>query len=333
MITWDALDALSHAFELNGIGPGSTVIAVVGDDPDLALLVRTALARSRAEAVEVHPVRSGPGDLAGLLDGPLLSSMLDAADIVIDALPDPGLADLDLGGALLRLHPAAATAELRPPHANLDTRVQVLRELLASGVDMAIRDDNGTDLSLWTEGGEITGDGGRVGGPGDRAEFPSGWVRVVPAAGSVHGTVVLMPGDANLTRGAHFDSPVRLEIHDDLITAIDGDSPDADVIRALLEHIDHDHAYGFSSFGLGMNPGRRTTGGPFDPELVDDTLATLTAGVVRLAFGDNLVADRPCGATIALALAGRDIAVDGADLCRGGELVGDIAPDVYELPD
>lgn len=333
MVTWDALDALSHAFELNGIGPTSRVVALVSDDNTLAPLVRAALARSHAEALEIRPVRDGLDELDRLSEGTLLPSLFDGVDVVIDALGGANIADaLQSEARWLRLLPAAVDAHLRPPHASLSTRVERVGAMIASGHELVVYDDNGTNLTISLDAMRLSGDGGRASGAGARAEFPSGWITVTPDAGTVDGDVVVMPGDGNLARSNHISSPIRLTVRNDRIVAIDGDNADADVVRALFEAMDTVDAYGIGSVGLGLNPGSADAGGPFDAVLVDAGLARLTAGVITIAFGDNVHADRPCPGQVGLALARRSLSIDGTELCRDGILVGDASPDVYELP-
>ncbi len=339
MVTWDALDALSHAFELNGIGPTSRVVALVGDNTEVAALVRAALARSHAEALEIHPVRSGADEVDRLRQGSLLPGLIEGVDIVIDALGPPtqvttGARSLVDGtnARLLRLLPAAAEAHVRPPHASLATRVDRVGGLVAAGRDLAIHDDNGTDLVVSLDAMRVTTDGGRAAGPGATAEFPSGWVTVTPGATTIEGDLVVMPGDGNLSRGQHISSPIRLTIRQDRIIAIDGDNADADVLRALFEAMDTVDAYGVASISLGLNPGRLGSGQPFDDVLIDNDLARLSAGVVTIKFGDNEYADRPCPGQVGLALSRRSVTLDDSPLCHHGTLAGDATPDVYELP-
>lgn len=333
MVTWDALDALSHAFELNGIGPTSRVVALVSDNNALAPLVRAALARSHAEALEIRPVRDGDEELKRLGEGTLLPSLFDGVDIVIDALGAAGIADdLPSEARLLRLLPAAADAHLRPPHASLAKRVERVATMVGSAHELVVHDDYGTNLTVSLDAMRVSADGGRASGAGARAEFPSGWVTVTPGADTVDGDLVVMPGDGNLARVHHISSPIRLTIRNDRVVAIDGDNADADVIRALFEAMDTVDAYGIAALSLGLNPGHAVAGDPFDAVLVDAGLARLSAGVITVAFGDNVHADRPCPALVGLALSRRSLTLDGTDLCRDGTLVGDAAPDVYELP-
>ena len=335
MVTWDALDALSHAFELNGIGPTSRVVALVSDSTALAPLIRAALARSHAEALEIRPVRDGVDELDRLRAGTLLPSLFDGVDIVVDALGDGHVDAASVAGTdarLLRLLPAAAHAHLRPPHASMATRVERVATMVAACRELVVRDDNGTELVISLDAMRLTADGGRANGADAYTEFPSGWVTITPGSATVEGDVVVMPGDGNLARATHISSPIRLTIRQDRIVAIDGDNADADVLRALFEAMDTVDAYGIASVGLGLNPGRAGAGAPFDDVLTDAGLARLSAGVVTVAFGDNVHADRPCPARVGLALSRRSVSLDGTAICDNGVLVGDAAPDVYELP-
>jgi len=331
VITWEALDALSHQFELCGIGPRSRVIALLQDGP-LAELARAALARSRADVLDVRSVHRPDDGQAPLGRNPLLHSLLASADVIVDGLGEPAPIAVPVHARLLRLQPPAVDAHRWPPHANLGHRVDRAVEHVEKAKVLYLGDRHGTSLEVRVDGALVDSDGGRPAEDGDAAAFPSGWVRLTPAKACVDGQVVLMPGDVNLARGAHIDAPIRLEIRNDLITTIDGDHASADVLRALLERFDRADAYGAAHLGLGLNPGCARPPRLFDDELLDPIVSQLRAGVVTLAFGENLVADRPCPGVTELVLPGRTVVADTTALSVEGELVGDVAPDVYEAP-
>jgi len=322
MVGWEALDALSHQLELCRVDAGTRLVVVIdpGVDADLVALLRVALARSSAIAMEV---RISPEQCAG--NAPLAAAMA-ASDLVITtgAHQSTNVA----GSQVVHLH--AISPDRFRPHASLRRRVNALVDLVGSATTLSTTDANGTHLTLDLVGGGVRFDHGLLADDHDRACFPAGWVKVVPAAATVRGQLVLMPGDANLAASRLISSPVVLQIVGDHVAAIEGDSPDADVVRALLEGPAETSAYGIAGFNIGLNAGgaERPT---FDDRLLDPVISQLLAGVLQISFGDNLIADRPCTQTITMALPGRTLHIDDLPIIANGNLQGDIAPDVYEL--
>ena len=80
MVAWEALDALSHELELCKINADTRVITLVDEEltPDYAALLRAAVARTGAEALEVRPVRTSEN-----ADNSLLLMLADQVDVVI----------------------------------------------------------------------------------------------------------------------------------------------------------------------------------------------------------------------------------------------------------
>ena len=77
-------------------------------------------------------------------------------------------------------------------------------------------------------GAAVAGVWGWTDRPGTVAHWPGGVVVAFPRAGSVDGTLVLAPGDVNLTFKRYLETPVRLTLRDDHIVAIEGEGADAD---------------------------------------------------------------------------------------------------------
>jgi len=334
MVSWDALDALSHALELNDIDASTRVVALIDHaDDGLASLLRVALARTRAEALDVRLLRDGPAELERLRSGRILAGLVDNVDVVIDALPEAGIGPelvVGSGARMLRLLPSAIHAAQWAPHASLATRVGNVADTIARSRTVTVFDDHGTDLVVTLDAARISADGGRGELAGSTTWFPSGWVRLTPGAGTVEGDLVLMPGDGLLAQPTHLRSPIRLSIRQDRVVRIEGDHNDGDLLRALFEAMETDDAYGVAELSLGLHAGGLVRGGPFDPAVADPGLAPLAGGVVGISFGDNLHADRPCPTTIALALPRRSLRTDDTELCTRGVLAGEAAPDVYE---
>lgn len=322
MVVWKALDALSHQLELCNIDAETRLVALLDPtiDPDRAALIRAAVARTGAEAVELRY-------LSAVVEGDsLLGQALDGADIVVTTSPLPDV-----------MTPQAHVLELLdispeefPPHANLRRRVWALSLHLGEGSELVLTDTHGSNLMIGVAKSTVRSDHGLLDEDSTDAVFPSGWVETTPAPNTVNGTIVLMPGDANLGVRSLISSPVRLSVVDDMITAIDGDSPDSDMVRALLEYPGDPSAYGTAAITVGMNPHSQPLV-PFDPRVLDPNLARLLAGSITMSFGDNLVADRPCPQILTFALAARSLTLDGLPVVTQGVLQGDFAPDVYEL--
>ena len=325
MVAWDALDALSHQFELCKIDSATRVAVVVDDTsrPEHVTLTATALQRSQATALEVRVIAHG----AEASTHDLLPSVLESADVIIttgETRPELLTATNQL------LHLANISPETFASHVNLRRRTHHLHETVRTATMMTIEDTNGTALRVDLAGGLVAGDHGLIDENHRRATFPAGWVAVTPAATRVSGDLVLMPGDANHETGRLIGSPVRLRIIDDHVAEIQGDSGDADLVRAVFEYANDPAAYGIAEVSIGLNPGPPATG-VFDDRLLDPVISRLLAGTVTISFGENLVADRPANQHVTFALPARSVTVDDLVVCRAGVLQGDVAPDIYEL--
>jgi len=324
MVVWEALDALSHQFELCKIGADSRVVVVVGDTTttDRVALVRAAVARSGADSAELRPIGTGPR----IDESSLLTDIGATADLVI--LTEP-LVNIAVGDKQALLVLGDCEPQAFPPHATMARRVRSLHKRLAGASLLELSDPHGTDLRIDLSGSSTTSDSGILDARNRRTSFPAGWVGSIPAHNTVNGDLIVMPGDANLGAQRLISSPVRLHIIDDHVSAIEGDNPDADVLRALFEYAHEPSAYGLAGISIGMNPGRERAAA-FDTRLLDPQLARLLAGVVTISFGENLLADRPCSQTVTLALSGRRVFLDDLPVVGDGHLQGDFAPDVYE---
>ena len=146
----------------------------------------------------------------------------------------------------------------RWPHdPSLANRVATgLAELRAAST-MHVTSVAGTDLTIDLAGAATAGSKGWVDEPGDIAHWPGGLVLAFPAAGTVNGTVVLAPGDVNLTFKEYIREPIRLTVVDDHVTTIDGDGLDADLFRSYIAAFNEPEAYLISHVGWGMNPAAR----------------------------------------------------------------------------
>ena len=109
---------------------------------------------------------------------------------------------------------------------------------------MVVTSSAGTDLRVDVRGAPVRGAAGYVSEPGKVAYWPGGLCLCFPKPGSVAGTVVLAPGDVNLTFKRYVESPVELRIEDDHVVEIRGQGLDADLMRSYYAAWGDRSAYG-----------------------------------------------------------------------------------------
>ena len=157
--------------------------------------------------------------------------------------------------------------------------------------------------------------------------WPAGAVWTRPKRSTIAGGIVAMPGDLVVEAGHVLRSPVRIEIDSGKVTDVFGDSADADVVRSQLESLDDDRAYDIAEVGWGMSLTRQSGGiGPFDAALMAPGRGLSTAGRVNVRAGSR----SDPGVSVTFSLAATSVAVDGQESVADGDLIGQLAPDVYE---
>ena len=164
-----------------------------------------------------------------------------AAGIVVDCtveglLHSPELGTILAGGARVLMisneHPEVFERLAHDP--SLAGRVDAGLALMQAAEAMRVTSPHGTDLTVNLDGALRAGSCGWTTEPGTIAHWPGGLVLCFPAAGCVAGTIVLAPGDVNLTFKEYVRTPVRLTIADDHITAVEGDGLDAELFASYL---------------------------------------------------------------------------------------------------
>jgi 2,5-dihydroxypyridine 5,6-dioxygenase len=143
-----------------------------------------------------------------------------------------------------------------------------------------------------------------------------------PKAASVNGTLVLAPGDLNLTFKRYLESPVRLTVESDYVTRIEGDSLDAELMREYLAAWGDREAYAVSHVGWGMNARARWDAlAMYDRRDVNGTEQRAFAGNFLYSTGANEVAGRHTLGHFDLPFRHCTIELDGKAVVRDGKLV------------
>jgi 2,5-dihydroxypyridine 5,6-dioxygenase len=305
------IDLFADVFARCKVAAGD-VCAVLSESQSRALNVQLAeLALARLGAKPFHvivptppqrapvPIRSTGASVALTGMEPALQALAASvfvADCTVEGLMHaPELAQILKGGArvlyISNEHPEALE-RLAPSSAD-EQQVRAAMRLLRGAQRMTVTSPSGTDLDVRVEGARVGGVWGYTEKPGTLSHWPGGLCLCFPQAGSVNGTLVLAPGDLNLTFKRYVEAPVRLTIESDYVTRIEGDSLDAELMREYFAAWGDRDAYAVSHVGWGMNPRARWDAlVMYDRSDVNGTEQRAFAGNFLYSTGANEVAGR-----------------------------------------
>jgi 2,5-dihydroxypyridine 5,6-dioxygenase len=217
-------------------------------------------------------------------------------------------------------HPEALE-RLAPSPAD-EQQVRAAMRRLREAKRMKVSSPAGTSLDILVEGARVGGVWGYTEKPGTLSHWPGGLCLCFPKAASVNGTLVLAPGDLNLTFKRYLESPVRLTVENDYVTRIEGDSLDAELMREYLAAWGDREAYAVSHVGWGMNARARWDAlAMYDRRDVNGTEQRAFAGNFLYSTGANEVAGRHTLGHFDLPFRHCTIELDGSAVVRDGKLV------------
>jgi 2,5-dihydroxypyridine 5,6-dioxygenase len=329
-----------RAFELSGIGTG-TLVAILSETLSRAVnvkLAELALLELGARAFHVTmptppqaapvPVRS-TGASAALQRNPAAIRALSACEIVIDCtveglLHAPETPELLAAGTRIFMisneHPEIL--ERLMPDPALQPRVATAIEMLRKARQMRVTSAAGTDLAIDVAGAPVRGNAGYLDPAAKVAYWPGGLCLCFPKAGTVSGTLVMAPGDVNLTFKRYLETPIRLSIERDYVTAIDGDGLDAELMRSYIAAWEERDAYAVSHVGWGMNPRARWDAlALYDKADLNGTELRAFAGNFLYSTGANETAGRFTRGHFDLPLRHCTIALDNEIIVERGRLL------------
>jgi len=343
-VPWHRIEAFADHFARCAVVPGETAVVLAEDDSRRGLVevAVTALQRLGAAVSTVvvpTPPNRGPvpirstGASVAIAHNPAVLAGLAAADFVVDCTVEGLLhaaeraAILDAGTRVLMLSNEHPEVFDRVGHDDaLGDRVARGRARLAAASTMRVTSTAGTDLTVDLAGAVVAGSDGTVTGPGRIAHWPGGLVLCFPAAGTTSGTVVLAPGDANLTFKEYVRSPVACTLVDDHVVEVAGDGLDAELFRSYLAAWDEPEAWAVSHVGWGMNHACRWDVLPlYDKVDVNGTELRAFAGNFLWSTGANEVAGRFCRGHFDLPMRNCTVELDGEAVVVDGVLVADLA--------
>jgi len=333
------IDAFCEVFERCAVKPGDTG-AILSETQSRALNVQLAeLALLRIGARPFHlvvptprnrqivPVRSTGASEAIQRLAPVVTALREAGFVVdctieglIHAAETP---EILKGGARILVisneHPEAL--ERLAPDSALEARVRAAAKMLRATKRMRVTSQAGTDLDVDMSGASTVGVWGWTDRPGTLAHWPGGLVVSFPKSKSVNGTLVMAPGDINLTFKRYLASPVRMTLKDDYVTELAGEGADAAMMRAYLAAWGDREAYAVSHVGFGMNPRARYEAlSMYDQRDTNGTELRAVAGNFLFSTGANEFAGRYTAGHFDLPVMGTTIELDGTAVVRDGVL-------------
>jgi 2,5-dihydroxypyridine 5,6-dioxygenase len=316
------------------------ICAVLSETQSRALNVHLAeLALARIGARPFHvvvptlrqtapvPIRSTGASVALTGLGPALQALAGCAfiaDCTLEGLMHAAeLPQILKGGArvlyISNEHPEVLE-RLAPSPAD-EEQVRAAMRRLKGAKQMRVTSPAGTRLDIKVEGARVGGVWGYTEKPGTLSHWPGGLCLCFPGAGSVQGTLVMAPGDLNLTFKRYLENTVRLTIEKDYVTKIEGDSLDAELMREYFAAWGDRDAYAVSHVGWGLNQRARWDAlAMYDRRDVNGTEQRAFAGNFLYSTGANEVAGRHTLGHFDLPFRHCTVELDGAPVVVDGKL-------------
>lgn len=340
---WRWVRRYAEQFRACDLTEGETAVLLyeAASSPLVVETARLALEMLGASVADVRmPTPANPGPLPIRSTGASLAiaghrgaiAALSTADFVVDCTAEgllhaPELGEILAGGARVLMisaeHPE--NAERWPHDPTLADKVDRGVRMLEAAAVMRITSASGTDVTVDLTGAFRAGSCGWTTEPGTIAHWPGGLVLAFPAAGTVEGTVVLAPGDVNLTFKEYVREPVTLTVERDFVVDIAGDGHDAELMRSYLAAFDEPEAYAVSHVGWGMNTAARwETLAMWDKADLNGTELRAFAGNVVYSTGANELAGRFCRGHFDLPMRNCTVTLDDAVVVDAGVLRSDL---------
>src|SRR3984893_13501932 len=333
------IDAFCEIFERCAVKPGDTA-AILSETQSRALNVHLAeLALLRLGARPFHiivptsrnrqvvPIRSTGASIAIQRLAPVVTALQQAGfvvDCTIEGLMhEVETPDILKAGARILLisneHPEAL--ERMVPDTALEERVRAAAKMLRRTKRMRVTSNAGTDLDVDMVGASTVGVWGWTDKPGTLAHWPGGIVVSFPKSGTVNGTLVMAPGDINLTFKRYLASSVKMTLKNDYIIDLEGEGADAAMMRSYLAAWGDREAYAVSHVGFGMNPKARYEAlAMYDQRDTNGPELRAVAGNFLFSTGANEFAGRFTAGHFDIPVMRTTIAVDDTVVVRDGVL-------------
>jgi 2,5-dihydroxypyridine 5,6-dioxygenase len=213
------------------------------------------------------------------------------------------------------------------PTEALRRRVEAGEKLLAAAKEMRITSAAGTDVTYRLGQYPVITQYGYTDTPGRWDNLPGGFLYTGGCDGGVDGVVVMNTGDIIFPFKRYLSSPIRLTLEKGMVTKIEGNHVDAELLRSFMARYNDPRAYAVSHIGWGMDEKAQWD------FMATSPLGALTNGVDgRSFYGNVLFSTGPnaelggtndTGCHLDLPLRGCDLFLDGQQILKQGQIVRD----------
>ena len=345
MTEWRFVRAFAQHFQRCGLHQGE-MVAILSESQSRGVLVETARLAAQSLGGTVFdvvvptpssnhpvPIRS-TGASQAIAGNPAVIAALSNSDLVIDCTVEGLLHAPELGRILGGRARVLMVSNEHPEvfdrlgwDDDLPRRVALGHAWLRDARTMRVTSNAGTELTIDLTGAVTAGSTGLTDGPGSIAHWPGGLVLAFPAAHSVNGTIVMAPGDLNLTFNRLLCSTITLSIVDDHIVDIGGDGIDAILFRSYLAAFGDQASYATSHVGWGMNQFARWDSLElYDKRETWGTEARAYAGNFLYSTGANETAGRFTAGHFDLPMRECTVSLDDRVVVRAGALAPELSP-------
>jgi len=317
-----------HQLEACALRAGERCLVLTDSayDPTASAACLQAALDLGAEALLVT-LPANRGDHGGYLE-----PLYRASDLIVAVTPtpvhyDPHLrAALDAGArALMAVQPSHTLARLRAD-TTVAERTKRGAKRLAQAATVRITSPHGTDLSMHVGGRPVLAHYGAADAPG-RFDFWGGaMVEVAPYEGSVHGRLVLAPGDQVFHLGRFIAQEVVLTIDAGRVVDIAG-ALDALLLERYLTDLHDEAAHLVGHIAWGTDHRARWTASlvQFPNASAGNADAEGYLGSVQVELGSNddqyFRGSIRSAAHLGLCLLGASVALDGEVVIEAGTLL------------
>lgn len=241
------------------------VLAVLtegGDRPtDVEAYLNAAEARG-ARAMQINLRRRPPTPgvktkQTSLTGNAAALDALKVADIVIDFVGLLWSAEQkqiqEAGTRILMSRESPEVIRRMFPTEQLRNRVEAGEKMLKAARELRITSAAGTDIRYKLGQYPVITQYGYTDQPGRWDNLPGGFLYTGGCDGDIDGVVVLAAGDLIFPFKRYLSNPIRLRVEKGMVTKIEGDHLDGELLRDFMARFNDPRAYAVSHIGWGMD--------------------------------------------------------------------------------